>query len=102
MSNTDDIAIETPEEAEAFSLIDSTAQQVEQLTAGKPKVIGRFVVEYDGAEMAKFGSYVVSATCKEILAAIESGITCDELKEVLKTSIESNRESAGVQNDSSR
>lgn len=98
MSNTDDIAIE----AEEFSLIDSTAQQVEQLTAGKPKVVGRFVVEYDGAEMAKFGSYMIATTCEEILNALESGVTPDDLKDILKAAIASNRESAGVQNDSSR
>ena len=98
MSNLDNIEIE----AEAFNLIDSTAQQVEQLTAGKPKVVGRFVVEYDGAEMAKFGSYMIATTCEEILIALESGISPDDLKGILKAAIASNRGSAGVQNDSSR
>lgn len=96
MSNTDDIAIESPEECEAFALIDSTASQVEQLTLGKPKVIGRLAIELDGAEMGKFGSYVVAKTCEGILKAVESGITHEELKETLRTVINSNLESAGA------
>lgn len=102
MSNTDDIAIESPEEMEAFNLIDSTAQQVEKMTLKQPRIIGRLAFEIDAVEYQKFGQHVIATTCREILGALDAGISREELKEVLQEAIHSNLESAGVDHDTSR
>ncbi|AUR90892.1 hypothetical protein NVP1151O_51 [Vibrio phage 1.151.O._10N.222.46.B1] len=105
MSNTDKFAISTPEEDQAFgaiianNLIDSTPQQAEALTIKKPKIVARLAVELQAEEMAKFGDHVVSNTCKEILKALNAGITRDELIEALQGAINSSRKAAGVSHE---
>lgn len=105
MNNIDKIQIETEEEQQAFGaivanrLIDTTPNQVEQLTDCKPKAVQRLAIDLDAAEMAKFGDNVVATTCGEILKALNAGIGRQELVETLQSIINSSRKAAGVSNE---
>lgn len=105
MINIDKVAIETSEESQAFgaiianNLIDSTPQQTEALTIKKPKVVARLAVELQSEEMTKFGEHIVANTCKEVVKAINAGITREDLLDTLQSVINSSRKAAGVEDE---